>query len=439
MEFPAAEKLMPLSLRPVFRFTPETNWMNDPNGLIYYKGKYHLFFQHNPEGDQWGNMSWGHATSTDLINWQHLPVAIPYSATHGIFSGSAVVDYFNTSGLGSLENPAMVAIYTDHNHDGSHQAQSLAYSVDEGFTWTKYEGNPVLDLSMKDFRDPKVTWNTTNEAWVMSVVKPQEFTVCFYQSHDLKTWTLLSEFSNINGTDGVWECPDLFPLTVDGDPTKIKWVLFISVNPGGLTGGSGTHYFIGDWNGKEFTADDRTTRWLDYGRDNYAGVTWGDAPNGRRVYLGWMNNWEYAKEIPANPYRGSMTTPRDLSLIMIDNKVTLIQKPIKEIFSVPGALQKFTITPSETKSGIRLSDSDNRSIEIGYDPTAKIFYLDRTQMCSDGLVGDIQSAPFDCGDKAIEIEVVLDNGSIEIFVAGGQISLTALLAGSPAQLKATAF
>jgi sucrose-6-phosphate hydrolase SacC (GH32 family) len=333
----------------------------------------------------------------------------------------------------------MVAIYTDHNHDGTHQAQSLAYSVDEGLTWTKYEKNPVLDLSMKDFRDPKVSWNTTNEAWVMSVVKPQEFTVCFYQSRDLKTWTLLSEFSNINGADGVWECPDLFPLAVDGDARKIKWVLFISVNPGGITGGSGTHYFIGDWNGKEFTTDDRTTRWLDYGRDNYAGVTWSDAPNGRRVYLGWMNNWEYAKEISANPYRGSMTTPRDLSLITIDNKVTLVQKPIPEISAIPGALQKFTVIPSSTKSGIRLSDEEARTIELGYDSQNKVFYLDRSQMCSDGLAGDIQSAPFDCKNQSFEIEVVLDHGSIEIFVAGGQISISALLAGSPAQLKATAF
>jgi sucrose-6-phosphate hydrolase SacC (GH32 family) len=292
---------------------------------------------------------------------------------------------------------------------------------------------------MKDFRDPKVSWNTTNEAWVMSVVKPQEFTVCFYQSRDLKTWTLLSEFSNINGADGVWECPDLFPLAVDGDARKIKWVLFISVNPGGLTGGSGTHYFIGDWNGKEFTTDDRTTRWLDYGRDNYAGVTWSDAPNGRRVYLGWMNNWEYAKEISANPYRGSMTTPRDLSLITIDNKVTLVQKPIPEISSIPGALQKFTVIPSSTKSGIRLSDEEARTIEVGYDPTTKVIYLDRRAMCSDGLVGDIQIAPFDCKNQSFEIEVVLDHGSIEIFVAGGQISISALLAGSPAQLKATAF
>jgi sucrose-6-phosphate hydrolase SacC (GH32 family) len=176
---------------------------------------------------------------------------------------------------------------------------------------------------MKDFRDPKVTWNTTNEAWVMSVVKPQEFTVCFYQSKNLIDWELLSEFSNKNGTDGVWECPDLFPLAVDDDPKNIKWVLFISVNPGGVTGGSGTQYFIGDWDGKKFTPDDRVTRWLDYGRDNYAGVTFNDAPKNRRIYLGWMSNWDYAKDIPANPHRGSMTIPRELRLATVDGKVTL--------------------------------------------------------------------------------------------------------------------
>jgi sucrose-6-phosphate hydrolase SacC (GH32 family) len=302
--------------------------MNDPNGLIFYRGKYHLFFQYNPEGDQWGNMSWGHATSTNLYEWQEHPVAIPYTPTHGIFSGSAVVDYFNTTGFGSLENPAMVAIFTDHQHDGSHQSQSLAFSLDDGMTWQRYEGNPVLDLEMKNFRDPKVSWNTVNEAWVMSVVKPEEFTVAFYQSADLKSWELLSEFTNKNGTDGIWECPDLFPLPVNNNPADIKWVLIVSVNPGGITGGSGTHYFIGDWNGKEFIADDRTTRWLDYGRDNYAGVTFNDAPDNRRIYIAWMNNWDYAKEIPANPARGSMTIPRELSLVTIDGKVSLLQKPV---------------------------------------------------------------------------------------------------------------
>lgn len=418
---------MSLAPRPRFHFAPARNWMNDPNGLIFYKGKYHLFFQHNPESDQWGNMSWGHATSKDLIHWDEHPVAISYTDTHAIFSGSAVVDYFNTTGFGSVENPAMVAIFTDHTHDGSRQAQSLAYSVDEGMTWKRYEGNPVLDLEMKDFRDPKVVWNTVNEAWVMSVVKPQEFTVAFYQSRDLKSWDLLSQFSNKNGTDGVWECPDLFPLPLDNDPTKIKWVLFISVNPGGVTGGSGTHYFIGDWNGREFIADDLTTRWLDYGRDNYAGVTFNDAPDNRRIYLGWMNNWEYAKEIPANPSRGSMTIPRELSLVTIDGQITLIQNPVKEILNSGIGDQTFAISPSAAPTGIRFTRSDGATFDIGYDSKGKEIYIDRAGAWFDVASTSIHAAPFDAKERSFEIRVITDAGSVELFIDGGRLSITDLV------------
>lgn len=418
---------MSLAPRPRFHFAPARNWMNDPNGLIFYKGKYHLFFQYNPESDQWGNMSWGHATSKDLMHWDEHPVAIPYTDTDAIFSGSAVVDYFNTSGFGSLENPAMVAIFTDHKHDGSHQSQSLAYSVDEGMTWTRYEANPVLDLEMKDFRDPKVLWNTVNEAWVMSVVKPQEFTVAFYQSRDLKSWELLSEFTNKNGTDGVWECPDLFPLAVDNDPNQIKWVLFISVNPGGVTGGSGTHYFIGDWNGKEFTADTLTTRWLDYGRDNYAGVTFNDAPDNRCIYLGWMNNWEYAKEIPANPSRGSMTIPRELSLVTIDGQITLMQNPVKEIATSSLTNSTFVITPGATATGIRFTRIDGAIFEIGYDNNRKEIYIDRTGAWFDIPSTAKHAAPFDANGRSFEIRVIFDIGSVELFVDGGRLSITDLL------------
>jgi hypothetical protein len=401
--------------------------MNDPNGLIYYKNKYHLFFQYNPEGDQWGNMSWGHATSSDLIHWQELPVAISFTETHGIFSGSVVVDYFNTSGFGSLENPAMVAFFTAHQHDGLHQSQSLAYSADEGLTWQQYEKNPVLDLEMKDFRDPKVMWNTVNEAWVMSVVKPQEFTVSFYESQDLKQWELLSEFSNKNGTDGVWECPDLFPLAVDGDPTKIKWVLFVSVNPGGVTSGSGTQFFIGDWNGKKFVADEITTRWLDYGRDNYAGVTFNDAPDNRRIYLSWMNNWDYAKDIPANPARGSMTIPRELSLVTIDGKITLLQNPVKEILGSGIGDQNFTITPMESKTGIRFTNEDGRSFDIGYDPQRKEIYVDRGSAWYEIESTSRHAAPFDAQENSFEIRVIIDTGSVELFVHEGRVSITDLL------------
>ena len=417
---------MSLAPRPHFHFAPARNWMNDPNGLIFYRGKYHLFFQYNPEANQWGNMSWGHATSTDLVSWQEHPVAISYTPTHAIFSGSAVVDYFNTTGFGSIENPAMVAIYTQHQHDGLRQAQSIAYSADEGLTWQRYEGNPVLDLEMKDFRDPKVVWNTVNEAWVMSVVKPHDHTVCFYQSQDLKSWTLLSEFTNQNGTDGVWECPDLFPLPVNNNPADIKWVLLISVNPGGVTGGSGTHYFIGNWNGKEFIADDRTTRWLDYGRDNYAGVTFNDAPDNRRIYIAWMNNWDYAKEFPANPARGSMTIPRELSLTKIDDQITLIQNPVNEINESKINDQRFTITPSATKSGIRFAREDGASFDIGYDSERKEIYVDRTHAWFDINSTSVHAAPF-VATKPFEIRVITDIGSVEVFVDDGRVSITDLV------------
>lgn len=418
---------MSLALRPHFHFAPARNWINDPNGLIFYRGKYHLFFQYNPEDNQWGNMSWGHATSTDLVNWQEHPVAISYTPTHAIFSGSAVVDYFNTTGFGSVENPAMVALFTAHQHDGLRQTQSLAYSTDEGITWTHYHNNPVLDLEMKDFRDPKVAWNTVNEAWVMSVVKPHEYTVAFYQSQDLKQWELLSEFSNKNGTDGVWECPDLFPLAIDEDPTKIKWVLFVSVNPGGVTGGSGTQYFIGDWNGKEFIADDLETRWLDYGRDNYAGVTFNDAPDNRRIYMGWMNNWEYAKEIPANPSRGSMTIPRELSLARINGEITLLQNPVKEIADSGIGNLTFTITPTDKKSEFRLTSDNGKSVDIGYDPQAKEIYIDRSRAWYEIDSTSVHAAPFDAQMKPFEIRVITDSGSVEVFVDGGRLAITDLV------------
>jgi sucrose-6-phosphate hydrolase SacC (GH32 family) len=412
--------------------------MNDPNGLIFYRGKYHLFFQYNPEGDQWGNMSWGHATSTNLYEWQEYPVAIPYTPTHGIFSGSAVVDYFNTTGFGSLENPAMVAIFTDHQHDGSHQSQSLAFSLDDGMTWQRYEGNPVLDLEMKNFRDPKVSWNTVNEAWVMSVVKPEEFTVAFYQSADLKSWELLSEFTNKNGTDGIWECPDLFPLPVNNNPADIKWVLIVSVNPGGITGGSGTHYFIGDWNGKEFIADDRTTRWLDYGRDNYAGVTFNDVPDNRRIYIAWMNNWDYAKEIPANPARGSMTIPRELALVTIDGNVSLLQNPVIEIHESKINDERFIITPTATKSGIRFTQEDGASFDIGYDSERKEIYIDRTHAWFEINSTSVHAAPF-MATEPFEIRVITDNGSVEVFVDGGRLALTDLVSPRATHWVSSAF
>jgi fructan beta-fructosidase len=242
--------------RPQFHYTPAKNWMNDPNGLVYYKGEYHLFYQHNPDGNTWGNMSWGHAVSHDLVRWKELPLAISHDENEMIFSGSVVVDHQNTSGFGTEANPAMVAVYTSNPKARSDQNQSLAYSLDRGRTWTKYDGNPVLDIDNSEFRDPKVQWHAPTESWLMTVVKATERKVAFYSSKDLKTWTHLSDFGPKGVVGGVWECPDLFRLPVDGDQRKQKWVLVVSMNPGHLYGGSGTQYFVGEFDGTTFTPDD---------------------------------------------------------------------------------------------------------------------------------------------------------------------------------------
>ncbi|MEU8470278.1 GH32 C-terminal domain-containing protein [Streptomyces sp. NPDC029006] len=245
--------------RPQFHFTPEKNWMNDPNGLVYYKGEYHLFYQYNPNGTSWGDMSWGHAVSKDLVHWKELPLALSYDDKEMVFSGSAVVDWGNTTGFGTKKNPPMVAIYTSYSKTTGIQAQSIAYSTDRGRTWTKYQGNPVIDIGSKDFRDPKVQWYAPTKSWLMTVSMSAEHKVRFYSSKNLKDWKLLSEFGPSGAMGGVWECPDLFPLVVDGNKKKIKWVLVVNINPGGIAGGSAAQYFVGDFDGKKFTADDKGT------------------------------------------------------------------------------------------------------------------------------------------------------------------------------------
>ncbi|MEU1464664.1 GH32 C-terminal domain-containing protein [Streptomyces sp. NPDC005727] len=245
--------------RPQIHFTPQKNWMNDPNGLLYYKGEYHLFYQYNPDGNSWGDMSWGHAVSKDLVHWKELPLALSHDDEEMVFSGSAIVDWNNTTGFGTEENPPMVAIYTSAYKNGGKQAQSLAYSTDRGRTWTKYQGNPVLDIGSTEFRDPKVQWYAPTKSWLMTVSLSTEHKVRFYSSKNLKDWDLLSEFGPAGATGGVWECPDLFPLAVDGDPHNIKWVLVVNINPGGIAGGSAAQYFIGDFDGKKFTAEDKGT------------------------------------------------------------------------------------------------------------------------------------------------------------------------------------
>lgn len=316
--------------RPQFHFSPKKNWMNDPNGMVYYRGEYHLFFQHNPYGNTWGNMSWGHAVSRDMLHWEQLPVALFPDELGDIFSGSAVVDENDTSGFFDGDE-GLVAIYTNA---GETQVQSIAYSSDRGRTWTKYEGNPVIpNPGIVDFRDPKVFWHEGTNKWVMALAAGDR--IIFYNSDNLIYWEKLSEFgANEGAHGGVWECPELFELPV-ADTGRSRWVLQVDINPGSANGGSGGQYFIGEFDGERFVNDNppETVLWVDWGKDFYATQSWNNIPDrdGRRLWLAWMNNWQYAEEIPTDPWRSSMSLPREVTLADAENGVRLVQQPIREL------------------------------------------------------------------------------------------------------------
>lgn len=309
--------------RPKFHFTPAFGWINDPNGLIYYEGEYHLFYQYHPFDLLWGPMHWGHAVSTDLVHWTHLPIALAPDHIGKIFSGSVVADIENTSGL--VPGGGLVAVFSYDT-----QAQGIAYSQDCGRTWVKYAGNPVIPSPSRDFRDPKVFWHPHDKIWVMPLAAGDH--VEFFTSPDLIQWKSTGRFGTGHGAHGgVWECPDLFPLELNGES---KWVLIVSVGDGAIAGGSGTQYFIGNFDGATFHNDNLpdTTLWLDYGTDNYAGVTYNGIVDGRRLLVGWMNNWAYARKIPAQSWRGSMTVPRSLALADFPGLgIRLIQQPVREL------------------------------------------------------------------------------------------------------------
>lgn len=316
--------------RPKYHFTPKAQWMNDPNGMVYLNGKYHLFFQYNPDSTIWGPMHWAHAISKDMIHWAEQPIALYPDSLGTIFSGSAVIDKDNTAGFGK---DAMVAIFTHHNKTiedqktGRHQYQSLAYSLDEGATWTKYSGNPVLpNPGIWDFRDPKVMWHAASGKWIMTLATKDRIT--FYSSQNLKAWNKESEFgAQLGAHGGVWECPDLFPLELNG---KTHWVLLVSINPGGPNGGSATQYFTGDFDGHTFKPDSQKQKWMDYGTDNYAGVTFSNTGK-RKTLIGWMNNWNYANLVPTGLWRGATTLPRDLGLQRIEEEIYLTSTPVGEL------------------------------------------------------------------------------------------------------------
>ncbi|MFK7813030.1 MAG: glycoside hydrolase family 32 protein [Maribacter sp.] len=456
--------------RPQFHFSPEENWMNDPNGMVYHKGVYHLFYQYYPEDIVWGPMHWGHATSKDLVHWDHKPIAL-FPDKHGlIFSGSAVVDFANTSGFGTTDNPPLVAIFTYHLMEGEKagrkdfQTQGIAYSLDNGDTWTKYEGNPVIgNEGVKDFRDPKVFWDNVNHYWVMAIVAGDHLQL--WNSGDLKNWTKLSEFGkDIGAHGGVWECPDLFPLKVEGSDEE-KWVLLISINPGAPNGGSGTQYFIGDFDGEKFTTDQTEIKWVDYGTDNYAGVTYnvlpedyyGDTfkndPKQDRIFIGWMSNWTYARDTPTEKWRSAMTLPRKLSLHKIGNEYSLMNYPIDNLetiidatdktnYSIAGRTKEIIAFDNLNEAEVRfqtstknfqlkLSNALNEEVLLTMFGEEKQFFLDRT---NSGKVdfqedfGGIQMMPVDnLPDGGYEVRLLIDHSSIEVFINKGQYVMTAQL------------
>ena len=443
--------------RPQFHFSPEKKWMNDPNGMVFYKGIYHLFYQYYPNDIVWGPMHWGHATSTDLIHWTHKKIALFPDKLGMIFSGSAVVDLNNTSGLGTKENPPMIAIFTYHDMAGeksgrtNYQTQGLAYSLDEGETWLKYLKNPIIKNSgAKDFRDPKIFWNTETDRWNMVLVAGDH--AQFYTSENLINWKLESDFGkNIGAHGGVWECPDIFKLKVAGSKEE-KWVLLISINPGAPHGGSGTQYFIGDFDGKSFKTIQKEIKWIDNGTDNYAGVTYNNIPDNKRIFIGWMSNWLYARNTPTKNWRSAMTLPRELSLVKINNNYVLKNSPIelfkkqlvpafsKDLLRIKPQQQiNFTydnFNQSEIKfnadsKNLKLifSNEVNDSLVLNYDAAQKIFSIDRRHSGIVNFQDDFgkeihKTATPNIISETVDYQIILDWSSIEIFLNGGIYSFT---------------
>lgn len=400
--------------RPAYHHTPLFGWMNDPNGMFYKDGVWHLYYQYNPYGSQWENMTWGHSTSRDLIHWEAQPLAIESDWLGTIFSGSCVTN-----------GNEVVAFYTSA---GQHQVQSMAVSKDGGQTFEKYSGNPVLTSDVPDFRDPKAFWNEDAKVWNLILAAGQEMRI--YSSKDLKDWTYESSFGKDYGNHGgVWECPDLFKI--DG-----KWVLLCNINPGGPFGGSATQYFIGDFDGKKFTCESmpKVTKWLDYGKDHYATVSFYNAPENRRVVLAWMSNWQYANQVPTKQFRSANSIPRDLGIFKYGEETYVSVVPSKEMLAVRGQKMK---KPTETceivvdvkgSATIVLSNANSEQVVMNYDAQKQTFSMDRTKS------GDVSfSEAFPCVTTAPtygnirQLRIFIDRCSIEAFDSDGKVAMTNLV------------
>jgi len=439
--------------RPAYHFAPARNWMNDPNGLVYYEGEYHLFYQHNPHGDRWGHMSWGHAVSRDLMTWKELPVAIPETEVMA-FSGSAVIDWNNTTGFGKDGKPPMIAIYTAANPQTNNQSQYLAYSNDRGRTFTIH--GKVLDIGSTEFRDPKVFWHAATKRWVMAVVLAVENRVSFYTSTNLKDWTHASDFGPMGARGKNWECPDLFELPVEGGrPGEKRWVLSVNLGDNAIAGGSGGQYFVGDFDGARFTPVPNwgdAPRWMDWGADFYAAVSWNDLPakDPRRIWIGWANNWDYAQDIPTSPARGLMSAPRTVRLLKTPDGYGIAQAPVAELerwrtghrtgsrirlgekpIALPAAggaveLKLEIETGTAEQVALVLTDGKGYQTLVGVTPAANAVFIDRSRSgprFHDSFTGR-HAAPVDLKSGKVNLRVLVDQSIIELYVNNGKATIT---------------
>ena len=455
-------------LRPAYHFTAQENWINDPNGLVYLDGEYHLFYQYNPFGNKWGHMSWGHAVSRDLVRWKELPVALeeegPCFYPTMMFSGSAVIDDENTSGLcGKNISSCMTAVYTSFTL--LEQTQSIAVSVDRGRTFVKYSRNPVLDIDVMHFRDPKVFRHEATERWIMAVSLPKERKVRFYSSTDLKTWKHLSDFGPAGFPEGIWECPDLFRLPVKDGKGTHKWVLVTSLGENGP--GPDMQYFIGEFDGEKFINDNAPDLGLrlDHGYDYYAAVSWNNIPakDGRTIMIGWLNNWKYANDIPTHPWKGAMSLPREVGLVRTPEGLRLTQKPVRETaalrnrsrslknisvddeYTLPnpggetGGSLEIRVRFSRQKArefGLYVCKGADNATVIGYDTVTEKLFVERSHSGDDSFseeYGTMSRAevPVAMSRDALELHVFIDNSIVEVFAGDGRAVITCRIFPGP--------
>jgi fructan beta-fructosidase len=455
--------------RPVVHFTPAENWMNDPNGPVYADGQYHLYYQYNPFGNLWGNIGWGHAVSSDLVDWEELPMALAVHPPDMAFSGSAVVDRDDTSGLCEGAADCLVAAYTGLVVDPAtaitEQDQRIAVSRDGGASFLPYDGNPVIDLDLVDFRDPNVFWHEPTGRWILAVALPIDRKILFFVSDDLVDWQQVSEFGPAGAQDGLWECPVLMELPVVGRD-ETRWVLKVDHNPGHITGGSGAQYFVGDFDGTTFTAEtpapDAEPQWVDFGADFYCAMTFSNEPDveSGRTWIGWMSNWDYASAVPTHPWRGAMTLPRTVTLTDRDGVLRLTQRLTSALDELRSDHRRYEgpsvasivddvagdpggdvldivadITVGEADSiGIDVAVGDRSAVRIRYDVDGGVLTVDRTRSGEVGFApgfAAVHSAPVTPIDGSVSVRIVLDRSSIEVFADDGRVVLTDLIFPHP--------